>query len=150
MTMCYKIYPFTILLPSLLLLPPHLLLLPPPLPHSPCPVNGVGHEHSTPTVVVCCVHCTTRGSHTPGVPQCVHTHVTPPPPRCRAGPRPKDQVLFLKSLLWGWPARPIVGWLDPCRVSPAWWVLGTVASHDHHIHHAGIRLTRHLDWLAGG
>ena len=91
--------------------------LPPPLPvpslfspSSPCPltVKGVGqHEHSTPTVVVCCVHCTTRGSHTPGVPQCVHTQPPPPsPPGCRAEPRPKDQVLFLQTLHLG------VGWLD--------------------------------------
>lgn len=33
--------------------------------------------------------------------------------------------------------------------SPAGWVLGTDASHDYHIHRAGIRLTC-LDWLAGG
>ena len=66
----------------------------------------------------------------------MHTQPPPPsPPGCRAGPRPKDQVLFLKTLHLG------VGWLDPRRVSLAGWVLGTVASHDHHIHHAGIRLT---------
>ena len=67
---------------------------------------------------------------------CAHSH----PPGCRAGPRPKDQVLFLKTLHLG------VGWLDPCRVSLAGWVLG---SHDHHIHHAGIRLTCR-DRFAGG
>ena len=64
------------------------------------------------------------------------------PPRCRAGPRPRDQVLFLKTLHLG------VSWLDPCRVSLAGWVLGTVASHDH-IHHAHIRLTCR-DRFAGG
>ena len=105
--------------------PPHPLFLPSPIPFflpppcSPCPltVKGVGqHEHSTPTVVVCCVHCTTRGSHTPGVPQCVHTQPPPTPtPRCRAGPRSKDQVLFLKSLHFGSGlARPmsgVTGWV---------------------------------------
>ena len=73
---------------------------------------------------------------------CAHTAPSLPP-KCRAGPRPKDQVLFLKTLHLG------VGWLDPHRVSLAGWVLGTATSHDHHIHHAGIKLTC-LDWLAGG
>ena len=32
-------------------------------------------EHSTPTVIACCVHCTTRGSHT-------HTHTSPQHTNC--------------------------------------------------------------------
>ena len=67
----------------------------------------------------------------------------PPPLRSRAGLRPKDKVLSLKTLHLG------VGWLDPRQVSLGGWVLGTVASHDHHIHHAGIRLTCR-DRFAGG
>ena len=113
----YKIYSFTIRLP----LPPHPLFLPSPIPFflpppcspcSPCPltVKGVGqHEHSTSTVVVCCVHCTTCGSHTPGVPQCVHTQPLPPL-WSRAGLRPKDQTLSLKTLHFGGAlARPMLG-----------------------------------------
>ena len=62
----------------------------------------------------------------------VCTHSPPPPPRCRAGPRPKDQVLSLKTLHLG------VGWLDPW-VSLAGWVL---AIHDHI--HAPCRHKTHL------
>lgn len=45
----YKVYPFTILLPS----PPLLVL-------SSCSYSQQ-HEHSTPRMLVCCVHYTTRG-----------------------------------------------------------------------------------------
>ena len=79
----------------------------PPPPHSPCPltVKRVGqHEHTTPTVVVCCVHCTPLHTHQEYHSVCTHS---PPPPGCRAVPRSKDQVLFLKPLHLG------VGWLDP-------------------------------------
>ena len=102
-------------------LPPRPLFLPSPIPFflpppcspcSPCSltVKGVGqHEHSTSTVVVCCVHCTTRVSHTPGVPRCVHTQ-PPPPLRSRAGLKPKDQILSLKTLHFGGAlARPMLG-----------------------------------------
>ena len=87
---------------------PFTILCPPP-PHSPCPltVKRVGqHEHTTPTVVVCCVHCTPLHTHQEYHSVCTHSP-PPPPPGCRAVPRSKDQVLFLKPLHLG------VGWLDP-------------------------------------
>ena len=66
-----------------------------------------------PIVVVCCVHCITCGSHTPGVPQCVHTHTHSP--GCRAGSRPIGPCPVSKGTPFGGAlARPmpgVTGWV---------------------------------------